>query len=381
MPSVVRVLPVLLYALGFDLLVMGYYWLASRGTEGLTSVACQWDCGWYHGIFDLGYPPAGALNHDGQASWAFFPLFPLAALGVSHLLHQPFVAASLILNNAALVVMTVICVGYMRRRYGVRDPWLTVAVFMTLPTTLYFRVPYSEALFGLLAAAVIALFAERRILAAGLCAAVFTACRPTASLLVAIVAVSGWLGLWWSVLRRRAAADQARLRESLRIAAFAALGTIGLLSYMIYLHVHAGDALAFVHVESGWHRRMDDPIGNILRAFRFDDLTVHNFLDRSDRSARYVALEGIAGGLGVLLALALGCWLEAVLLFAIWWVSGSSGLESIQRYMFANPMMMVVIAVGLARVPRAFVWPAITVFAMLQALLVPLWFAGKAFLT
>src|SRR5580698_9094620 len=39
---------------------------------------CKWDCTWYASIVQIGYNRA-AMTIEGQANWAFNPLFPMSA--------------------------------------------------------------------------------------------------------------------------------------------------------------------------------------------------------------------------------------------------------------------------------------------------------------
>ena len=59
----------------------------------------RWDAGWYERIYDGGYPTTIPRNADGTAQpnqWAFYPVFPLLARGLSAVMGWSWPAAGAI---------------------------------------------------------------------------------------------------------------------------------------------------------------------------------------------------------------------------------------------------------------------------------------------
>lgn len=156
--------------------------------------ATLWDGAWYERIAERGYPAELPRDDSGQVRqnpWAFYPIFPLLARGLSALTGLPFavtgtVVATLLGYAAALVVAALL-----REKVGAAAALGGVALLGTYPSAPTFQVAYTESLALLLLAGVLWLLVRRAWWAAAGVALLTGLARPIALPLglVALVAV------------------------------------------------------------------------------------------------------------------------------------------------------------------------------------------------
>jgi Mannosyltransferase (PIG-V) len=213
------------------------YWLDLWG---------NWDGAWYRRVAEHGY---GA--HDGTA--AFYPLYSGLLAGLGRVFGGHYVAAGIVLSLAAAAVAFVMLRRLTALELGDETARRATVLLAVFPACLFLQAVYSEALF--LALAVGAFYAarlERWPLAALATAAAFLT-RPTAFALWAGVLVLAWR----SHARGRALAWT--------VPAPLAFGV-----YPLLLWQQTGDAAAFAHAESFWHRSLSSlgPLGGIVDGAR-----------------------------------------------------------------------------------------------------------------
>lgn len=222
-----------------------------------------WDTEWFLGIIRDGYDTAVRTTPgmEGQANWAFYPLFPYlskyvsAAAGV-----EPFVAMLIVANAAFTAALPVIWYET-AHHYGERAASIAVALFCFLPGSYVFSSAYSESLF-LFAVIVSLAFARReRWLFAGCAAALATLTRNLGILLVLPMLVHAWQahGGW----RDRDVVLARRVTLLIGIAIPAA----ALAGFMAYLNQLTGDPLAFASVQSAWKRELQNPVLTLIGPF------------------------------------------------------------------------------------------------------------------
>lgn len=370
----------LLFSYATNVVVLAVYILIAHAFDGFVYSACRWDCGWYLGIASQGYDTAlrSGPTDNGQANWAFFPAFPLLLHAIEALTGWPGQRCGVLLNNALLPLMAALIARYAWRRAAV-DQCLTVLIAAMFPYSLYFRVPYTETLYGTLLIGLLLLLRANRLGWAAVCAACFTATRPTGAPILALIGIAKcWQqGVPFFPLSKHARRSMAAIG---RCVVLGAAGGIGLLAYMTYLHVHVGDAWAFKHIEAAWGRHGGNPVGNILQGLRANDLTIRAFLPGREMSQRYLALCCIAGCVLVAWGILTRLWLEAGIVLTTMLLATSTGLWSSARYLFANPAMLVLVAAAAQRLSAQ--WRAVFLCfcAMIQVLFVVLWYQGARFL-
>jgi hypothetical protein len=205
-------------------------------TDLLFNTFAQWDAQWFVHIADHGY--------DSKQATSFFPLYPLLVHALSWVLRST-VVAGVVLSLAAAGVAAVLLAEIARPLLGpggARDALLLVALY---PLAFVFTAVQSDALFLALSAGAFLAALRGRAWIAGICGGLAVATR-----LVGLALLPALLLLLWP--RRR--------RELTRVAPLLLLPD-ALAAYMLYLHEHVGDWLAFQHAQQIYWLRQTHPLG------------------------------------------------------------------------------------------------------------------------
>jgi hypothetical protein len=205
----------------------------------------RWDADWYRKVVLHGYPHDLPRTAEGvgQSTVAFFPGFPLLVRFVRFVTGlSPTAAATATATTCA--VLACILLWVLARRVadrGVADR--TVALFAFFPGSLVLTLPYAEPLMLVLVLGCLLCLLERRFLPAGVLAALATATRPNAIVLVACCAFEGFLVL-------RETKDRRGLGRPI---VATALAPLGFLAFMAFLWLRTGHADAwFATQRGGW---------------------------------------------------------------------------------------------------------------------------------
>lgn len=117
----------------------------SAKKSDFASALAAWDGRWYMEIVDRGY----SYRRDNKANVAFFPVYPLLACGVSRLTGLRAEIALLLVSHISLIGAFVMASVYLKERFA-DNPNARGCALLTmgvLPSTLYFRMTYTESLF------------------------------------------------------------------------------------------------------------------------------------------------------------------------------------------------------------------------------------------
>ena len=202
-------------------------------TDLLFNTFAQWDAQWFVHIADHGY--------DSKQATSFFPLYPLVVHGVSVVLRSTVVAGVLV-SLVAAGIAAVLIVEIARPLLGpggARDTLLLVALY---PLAFVFTAVQSDALFLALSAGAFLAAQRGRGWIAGVSGGLAVATR-----LVGLALLPALLLLLWR-------------RGTVRLAPLALLPA-ALGGYMLYLHEHVGDALAFQHAQQIYWLRTTHALG------------------------------------------------------------------------------------------------------------------------
>ena len=355
-----------------------YGWLAG-GLHALPTALCHWDCDWYWGVATGGYPthPKTVPGPTfGQATWAFFPVYPALIAGTARLLGLQVLVAAISVANLALCIFAFLAVKYLQLIEPARSgPALALFLF-AFPGSLYFSLPYSEAVYAVFAIAAFWCLARRGLLAARGVAAVGSATRVYRGVLAPGRAMP-YLIAFWRALRR---GDRAGTANALSAALLpVALAPLGLFLFMLYLYIRTGDGLAFLHIQRAWGRFNGNPIVSLWQGLARLDLL--SFAPRTTESTTLNALSAVAG-------LLLSTWLLIRRRYAESWflamtivIPITHGMDSLSRYTMAQPLFLVFLFDFIATFrSRLVFWSVIGVCVPLQLFLVRLWMQGYAFL-
>ncbi|RKR04242.1 mannosyltransferase PIG-V [Kushneria sinocarnis] len=332
------------------------------------SAFCQWDCRWYIGIVRQGYFTPDEVLADGRSNWAYFPLYPLLAHGLSMLTGLSAFHSLWLVANAAALGALLLLLHYLRLTRSRVSPWLVAVLFCLGPYSFYLASGYSEALFALLLlGSALAWRRERHFTAGGL------GLLLSATRIVGVAWGAGLLAQWLWQCRH-----QHRSIWRFPVLGALLLCPLGLVAYMLYLWGHVGDPLAFMHVQAAWGRTLQWPIETLASG-------VHFWLATPWQHSGEIALyEVLAGALGLGLALSLllrGHIGEGMAAGVMLLIPMATGLESLPRYLVGIPFMLLAVHDGLMRLPGCYRWGAAGgLVALNLLLLLPGWTAGAGWL-
>ena len=290
----------------------------------------HWDAISYLDIAARGYP-AHADYHD-----AFLPGYPVL-IRVLSVITTDAVAAGVVISALAELIVLVAVVELVRRERDAGTARFAVWATALAPLGFFLTGVYTESCFIAGAAVSLLLMRSGRMRGAAVAAAVATAMRVTGIALLPVMALE-------LLLQRRVRSDGAWL----------VVIPLPLLLYAAYMHLHTGDALAFLHAQAlpSFHEAAAWP----WDGFRATWDTAATSVDPVNRSIfQREVLAGIVGLVAVVAAwvdarfprsLALFCtlvWLMAVSL-TFW--------RSVPRYDLALFPVVIVVADITARARR-----------------------------
>lgn len=202
---------------------------------------CKWDCRWYLTIIKDGYDTSYREYPRiwyGLANYAFFPLYPYTVKIFSIIFQINPVKCGIILNQIFILIALVVFYKYLKLikleefscRFG-------VFLLSFSPFSIYFSSLYTEALFLLLSIITFYFLRSNRLMESAIVAGFLSATRP--------VGVMMSLVIFYNRIVRK---------QYVAAILYSIIATTGLIIYMIYLHYHAHDYLAFAHIQKAWNR-------------------------------------------------------------------------------------------------------------------------------
>lgn len=227
----------------------------------------RWDSGWYKGIIENGY----YFSPGQQSNVAFFPLYPLI-VGLLTKIGLPITIAGLIVSNLSFILSLCMLREITLRVCNCEDTASrAVAYCLAFPAAFFFSAFYTEGLFLCLSVGVFYTSLNKKWLAAGILAALASATRPSGIILTPVIFLlwldSQNLKLGKSFTKTYWLELFAKIRANWIILASLFIAPMGLIAYMIYLHVNFGDWIAFAKVQESWGRHFIGPWGVIHNAW------------------------------------------------------------------------------------------------------------------
>ncbi|MBV1837848.1 hypothetical protein [Acetobacter estunensis] len=344
---------VILVVCGLQLLLSALFALP---WGGLVSANCRWDCSWYEQIMRTGYSPIPHLDpeHFGQADWAFFPLYPLLARGLAFFLPFNSLTTCFLLNLTLWPLLIFLCYRELELR-GITVDRLTFALFFALfPLNIWYTTQYSEAVYGIALMAAIIALRENRVPLAAVCVFLLSLSRPTGFILT--LCLAGW---WMIAAQDPTTSPRKRLFDGLLLIA---AGGAALSLFTLYLYGLTGDGFAFAHVEITWKRQL-----------RFFPLVIlYGLLTPALLGFGLFALLAIA----VIVRMWKQTWrLPAVLVGMTAFLALSSGIVSIERFIFSNPLVIQFLACTSLAKPAATYRKLFLDLVILRIIAINLWYA------
>lgn len=316
---------------------------------------CQYDCNWYANIVESGYmlEPIGHSRGD-AANWAFFPLFPLLG-GVTQWVTGFGAHASIVLTAKFLWLPAIWAFLTFQWRYAPQIPlWIGGILVALNPVSIYANTGYTETLFLLLTCLALIGIRSDRPLLAGAMGALLTATR----------AVGIGIGLTFAVyaLRKIFTEPDANGGKLVFAGLMIPLGVVG---YMVFLHHHVGDALAFSHIQRAWDRQIGNPVTvliNVMEGGNYNRLMAF-FAMFSLAMAIYLAAQKELG---------LALFLAFVTLIPL-----STGVPSMGRYVMFQPPLL--LALGLLISSHKWLYSLLVIFILGYLVMTYAWLEGLYF--
>ena len=229
----------------------------------LRKLVTRWDAGWYLRLAEGGYvyPNYFADGRIRASNLAYFPLFPWLVRRVEEIgpfsMSQALLAVSWL--GGLLAVWAIFAVG--NALYGRWAGVALAALWGMAPASLALTMGYPEGMFTAAAAGALYFLLRRQPVWAGACALVAGLLRPSAVAVIAMVGVYFLVELVrWRAQRRRRPDDEAMRRDpgdladSPPVRAFigAALSTVGLAAFMVFVGIRTGEVFGYFTVQAQW---------------------------------------------------------------------------------------------------------------------------------
>lgn len=217
-----------------------------------------WDARWYGEVVSNGYPsvlPTDAAGNVQENAWAFYPLFPALAGGLSTLTGMAPAAALTIIAMASGWGAALVIYQLFRLKAGPAGSLWGVAFVATFPISAILQVPYAEPLNLLLLAAALLLVVRRQYLWAVPVVVLMCLSRPVG------VPFAAMLGLLWlyrlvAYLRRPPAegtTPELHTRGQLtRLTGLTAVAGLSALAWPAAAWAATGDIQAYTRTETVW---------------------------------------------------------------------------------------------------------------------------------
>lgn len=235
------------------------------GPVAYIEAMCAWDCAWYRTIAEGGYDLGpGTRLRPGAANWAFFPLSPMIAGALSRITAIPADVGGFALSN---IYATLAAIAARPLFDGnAKAYWLYVVMLLAGPFSFLFSSLHTEALFILLSTLALVALRHSDPLAGGIWTALLSATRLTGVLMTVSILVARIADHLREGVRPRDIAG--RVFADGRLVLGLAIAPLGLFLYALYLRLHTGDGLAFLHIQRAWGRSLGNPLDTLAELTR-----------------------------------------------------------------------------------------------------------------
>ncbi|QWF83828.1 hypothetical protein HUW46_07271 [Amycolatopsis sp. CA-230715] len=332
---------------------------AARVDAPLIGRLTSWDAQWYLTISEHGYDgvTTGLFDADGNYAphtpLAFFPAFPVLVRLVGVFTLGNAVVAALLLSLVAGVVAAcglyrVACLVDGRPRAGM----VLVALWAGAPMAITLSMPYTEALFTAFAAWALVAVLERNWVIAALCCLGAGLTRPTAVVLVAVVAIAAVVAL-------------AKGKAGWRAAVCVALCPAGLAFWWGCVAVRTGSLTGWWDLEwNNWRTRFDWGAETVRFA---RDVLISGRSAMETTSVFVLAFAAVLGALLAVFAVKRGLpWPVAAFgIGMVLLVAGTAGIPQAKaRFLLPGFTLLLPLAIGLAGRRRSTMIAATTGFVL-----------------
>lgn len=208
-----------------------------------------WDAIWYKSIVTEGYPAMAT----GQASWAFFPLYPLTVRVFHVLLGTGIDLTGFMISNICCFISCIYSYRYiMYTRKNHEEAIFYLAIMLYGVCGFYESIMYTEAMYLMFLSMCFYYMSQEKYILMGISGILMSATRNTGVFFVFAV-LFFWIHQYMEQnskpcikeFIKKTANNESLISGTLMI-------PMGLFLYMFYLWKHVGDPLAFVHIQKAF---------------------------------------------------------------------------------------------------------------------------------
>lgn len=366
-------LPFYLMLIGVALRYAVYVRLTGHwGFSDYLRALCVYDCNAYERLALNGYEgrPSGFDKGDAN-NWAFFPVFSIMVWALNKLTGLSMLVGGSILSLLLTVWGAIISWPLFERKF--RAYFLFCFFLFLGPFSYYFNTLYTESLFILLTCAGFVMLRRGDYVMAGVAGLFLSATRSTGLLFAPAILIGAFQNHVRDGGRPFDFFKTLWKRTDLMLAV--ALVPVGLSVFAIYLYLHSGDALAFVHIQRAWGRTFRNPFGNLWQALTVQFLTNKNYSSISTDLA-----FGLAAVAGIALSAAMawrGKWDWAIFsLFAVLLPLSTNTYSMLRFVVGIAPVLIMAAILGAER--KWLFYLLLPALLILDVMLLPTW-TGRSY--
>lgn len=323
-----------------------------------------WDAGWYRSIIENGYNTNFNVNQDGQANWAFFPLYPIIIKIIHLIIPININVLGTVISTIFFCGELVVCYLYISETRGNNREGLFFAVIMTFGVySFYFSLLYTESLYLFLLITSLYFLHKKNYILVGIFGAFLSATRNMGVMLVFAVAVQYTYDYFKANKSIRKFLVNT-LKDSNLILGISLI-PLGLFSFMMYLWKLVGDPMAFSNVQIAWEKKITNPIhllSNVLS-------------DKGKAAFIYLLMWIIFAIICVIWLMIHKRYAEAILGVIFISIPISTGLASLPRYIIGSLVYSLAFSdMIFALNKRIFTRFVVIGFSISEIILLILWF-------
>lgn len=217
-------------------------------SDRLIEIWIQNDAGWYADIIEHGYKVA-PFSLEGQANWAFFPLYPLLVRLLSLNLYLDYRIIGMVVSNMAMLGALFLLYRLVKSELDEESAKRTVLYLCIFPTSMYLSSLFTESLFLFLIVGGFYFARQGKWWASGTLGFFASLTRVGGIVLLPV--------LLFEYLRQNDFNFKSLMRKQV-IAVF--LSPLGLVVFMLYLKLITGNPLAFSDIQATWGRGLASPL-------------------------------------------------------------------------------------------------------------------------
>lgn len=223
----------------------------------------RWDFQWYNSIMTNGYATEYQVwTSKGTTNWAFFPLVPLCAKILIGLTGCSSKIALVSISSFFFLLSILIFIRLTRLIFPNIPSFIPAGIVALSPLSIYAFLGYKESTFFFLSCLTTYFFIQKHYLKAGI-----SGCFLTSS------SIFGLFLLPALALGQIKQFFKNTWKEKLSYILSLSLMPLGFAFFVIYLYIHVGDGLAFLHIQKVWDLQQSpfNPFYILYQGFQRND--------------------------------------------------------------------------------------------------------------